>query len=94
MKTKTLYYREYTSPVAWGYKPEHQVKSYIRVQCHFTFRDGLWFTVTVPNVSYGDRNIFKALFRALEHESIGMSKYNKLKEDTRSCELWQNLDCK
>lgn len=93
-RTKTIYYKEYESPIAWGYKPEHKVKSYIRIQSHFDFKEGLRFSVTVPNVAYCHRNPFKALLRALEHESIGMGKYNRLKEDTRSCGLWKKLDCK
>jgi hypothetical protein len=96
MKTfsKTLYYKEYNSPIAYGYKPEHRVKSYVKIQVHFDFKEGLWFSVTVPNMACGNRNPFKALLRALEHESIGMAKYQRMKDDTRSCGLYQKLDCK
>lgn len=81
---KVLYYKEYESPISYGYKPEHKVKSYIKVEMIFNFKDGLWFSTTIPNVAYGDRNPIKALLRALEHESIGMAKYNRLKEDMRA----------
>ena len=95
MKTykKTLYYKEYTAPIAYGYKPEHQVQAYVKIEVRFNFKEGLWFSTTIPNCAYGDRNIFKSIFRALEHESIGMAKYNRIKEDTRKHGLWQKLDC-
>lgn len=91
--TKILYYKEYYSPVFWGYKPEHKVKSYIKFQIHFNLKDGLWFSATVPNFTCGDRNPFKSIMTILEHESIGMSKYNKLKEDIRHDGRDKNLHC-
>ena len=96
MKTfiKTLYYKEYESPIAYGYEADHKVKSYVEIKVGFDFREGLRFCVTVPNVSYTYHNPFKAIMKALEHESIGMSKYNRIKEDTRRCGLWKKLDCK
>ena len=93
MFAKTLYYNEYYSQVFWGYKPEHKVKSYAKITLHFSFKDGLWFTASAPNVSFPHRNPIKAILRLLEHESIGMSKYNKLKEDIRSQGRDKNLDC-
>lgn len=91
---KIIYYKEYELPIAYGYKPEHKVKSYLEVMLHFDFKEGLRFSVSVPNFSTCCRNPFKAIFRAMEHESIGMSKYNRIKEDSRSCGLWQKLNCK
>lgn len=88
---KVLYYKEYESPVYWGYKPEHKVKSYIKIEMYFDFKEGLRFCITVPNISYCYRNPIKAILKALEHESIGMSKYNKLKEDIRRKNLDKNL---
>lgn len=90
---KVLYYKEYDSPIAYGYKPEHRVKSYVKLIMHLNFKDGLWFSVTIPNAGYGNRNPFKAIFRALEHESIGMAKYNQLKDDIKAKGLHKNLDC-
>ena len=96
MKTlsKTLYYEEYEAPIAYGYKPEHKIKSYVKIQMHFDFKDWLRFSVTIPNMGVCRRNPFRALLRALEHESIGMAKYNRIKEDSRNLGLWQKLDCK
>lgn len=93
-KTMTIYQKEYSSPIAYGYKDEHTIKSYVEIQLHFDFKDWLRFSVTVPNASFCYKNPLKAMLRALEHESIGMGKYNKLKEDTRSCGLWTKLDYK
>jgi hypothetical protein len=93
MKTfnKILYYREYSSPIAYGYTMENKIKSYVKIQINFDFKNWLWFSVTIPNVAIGNRNIFKALLMALEHESIGMAKYNRIKEDTRRNGLWKKL---
>lgn len=91
--TKTLYYKEYESPIAYGHKPEHKVRSYTEINMYFDFKDGLRFCVSVPNFSTTYRNPFKAMVRAMEHESIGMSKYNRIKEDTRRCGYWKKLDC-
>jgi hypothetical protein len=66
----------------------------VEIKLHFNFKEGLWFSVSAPNIGYGGRNPFKVLLRVLEHESIGMAKYNKIKEDSRSCGLWKQLDCK
>lgn len=93
MKTfeKILFYKEYESPIRYGYKPDHRVKTYIEFTMYFDFKEWLRFTVSVPNVSYCYRNPFKAFVRALEHESIGMAKYNRLKEDMNNSELWNSL---
>jgi hypothetical protein len=96
MKTfkKTLFYKEYESPIAYGYKPEHTIKTYIEVNMYFDFKQWLRFSVSVPNFSCCKRNPFKAFIRVLEHESIGMSKYQRMKEDTRACGLYRKIDIK
>jgi hypothetical protein len=91
---KALYYKEYYSPVAYGYKPDHKVKSYFKFIMVFDLKEGLRFTACVPNFSYCCRNPIRTVLRVLEHESIGMAKYNKIKEDTRACGLYKKLDCK
>ena len=94
MKTikKVLYYKEYESPIAYGYKKEHKVKTYIKVTAWFDFKEGLRFSVGVANVSFCYRNIFKAFIRILEHESIGMQKYQQMKEDARSSGVYKKLE--
>jgi hypothetical protein len=90
--SKTLFYREYDSPIRYGYKPEHRVKSYVKIQRHFDFKEGLRYSVTVPNITWCLRNKQEALMKILEHESIGMAKYNKLKEDIQRQDLFRTLD--
>jgi hypothetical protein len=90
---KILYKNEYRSGLFWGHKPEHLVKSYVEFSMYFDFKDGLRFCISVPNVSFCYRNPFKALFKALEHESIGMSKYQQLKDDIRRQGRDKNLEC-
>ena len=94
MKTikKVLFKEEYESPIAYGYKAEHKVKTYIEVTAWFDFKEGLRFSVGVANVSFCERNPFKALIRTLEHESIGMQKYQQMKEDSRKCGAYKKLD--
>ena len=89
---KTLFYKEYESPIAYGYEKEHKVNAYIEVTAYFDFKEGLRFTVGVANASFCYRNPIKAFIRALEHESIGMGKYQRMKDDVRSCGLYNKLD--
>lgn len=90
MKTysKTLYHKKYSSPIAYT---NYGVFSYIKVELHFDFKEGLRFSASAPNISFCQRNPFKAIFRVLEHQSIGYCKYQKLKEDCRSQGLWRQL---
>lgn len=90
MKTisKTLYYKEYISTIAYV---NDDVLSYVKIQVHFDFKEGLRFSVAVPNYGCCKRNPFKAILRVLEHESIGMSKYQRLKDDCRDKGLWKKL---
>lgn len=94
MKTfeKELYYKEYTSPIAYGYRSTHKVESYVKIKMWFDFKEGLRFSVSTPIMSSCERNPIKAMLRVLEHESIGFSKYQRLKDDCRSNGLWRQLD--
>ena len=94
MKTfkKNLFYKEYEAPIAYGYTAEHKVRTYIEVNMYFDFEQWLRFSVTVPNFSCCRHTPFKAFIRALEHESIGMVKYQYMKEDVRNCGLYNKLD--
>ena len=94
MKTikKVLFKKEYESPIAYGYKAEHKVKTYIEVIMWFDFKEGLRFSVGVANVSFCYKNPFKAFIRVLEHQSIGMQKYQQMKEDSRKAGVYKKLD--
>lgn len=89
---KVLIHKEYSSGIRYGYKPEHKVQSYITVTRCFDFREGLRYIVSVPNVSYCYPKLKDAMLRAIEHESIGMAKYNRLKEDMTRQNLFRTLD--
>lgn len=62
----------------------NKIETYIELVMCFDFREGLRFTCSVPNISSCNRNPFKAIFRILEHESIGMGKYNRVKDVIRA----------
>jgi hypothetical protein len=96
MKTieKVLFEKDYESPIAYGYKKEHKVKTQIEVIMYFDFKEGLRFSVKSGNVSNCSKNIFKAFIRTLEHESIGMAKYDQMKYDARKCGIYNRLDIK
>ena len=90
--SKQLYYKEYESPIAYGYKEEHKVKSYVKIMVHFDFKEWLRFSVSSPNFGCCYRNPFKVLLIVLEHESICMAKYQRLKDDCRNQDKWRSLD--
>lgn len=91
MKTyeKILFEKDCESPLAWTH--DYKAKTKIEVVFYFDFKEGPRFTVRAGNVSCCRRNIFKAFLVVLEHESIGMCKYDNLKYDTRSRGLWKQL---
>lgn len=94
MKTisKTLFEMKWFSPVAWASsKNPEKLEGYIEYMMHFDFKQGLRFSVSVPNYSYCTRSPFKCLLGVLEHESVGMGKYQRLKERTRDLNLWKSL---
>lgn len=82
--TKTVYERHYSSPSKWG----QRIESYIKIQRHFDFREGLRYSVSVPNKSVCRRTIKQALIDMMEKESIGMGKYEGLKEQMYKHRLW------
>lgn len=90
--SKQLYYKEYFSPISYGYNEKHKVKSYVKIKLYFDFKEGLRFSVSVPDFGCCERNPIKAILRVLEHESIGMSKYQRMKEDIRYFERWKSMD--
>ena len=89
MKTisKVIYEKHYISNSKW----EQKIESYIKIERHFDFKEGLRYSVCVPNCSWCRRTLKEAMLCAMEHESIGMSKYNGLKEQIYSKKLWNNI---
>lgn len=74
---KIIYENEYNCHSKWG----SEIKSYIKIEKIYSLIEKqIYYIVNVPNVSYTSRNLIKALYKTMEHESIGMSKYNSIKE--------------
>ena len=95
MKIK-LYHNEFTAPTAWSIEGSDIVKGYITVSLLINKTWIFCFSVSVNNKTFNYRNPFTAIFSALESESIGMSKYQRLKERTRDVKvggrsLWNRL---
>lgn len=97
MINKILYENRYTSGTFFynggknTTKESSPVESYFKLQLVFDFKEGLRFVASAPNVSFCEKNIFKAIFRLLEHESIGMAKYNGLKYRINNLDLRKRL---
>lgn len=91
MKTfkKVLFENVASFPFAW--RNDCTGKTTIKVLLFFDFKKGLRFVVEAGNFTYCDRSLFKAFCKCLEHESVGMMKYDRLKEDTQSKGLWNKL---
>lgn len=87
---KTLFYKEWWFPASWEPK---ELKTYIEMNVYFDLKEFLRFSVSVPNYTYCCRNPFKALLRVLEHESVGMQKYDHLKEDLRQSKSYEVGRC-
>ena len=64
---------------------------YIKFELVFSLRVGFMFSVSVMNKVFQHKNPFKALLVALESETVGMCKYDKLKERLRDMDLWSKL---
>ena len=89
-----LYRKSYVEPVAWGYGDDanlHAIRPYIEITFSIFYDRLPFFGVHVQNKSFSDLNIFKALLRALESETVGMAKYDRLKERCRDKGFWNKL---
>lgn len=73
---RVIFYKEYSSNCKYG---NSKVQSYIKIEI-FIKNFSIFFCVSVPNYSVCRLNLVSAFLRVLEHESIGMSKYNRVKE--------------
>ena len=85
-----LYRVNAVSSTAWSVKGD-DLEWYIVFKLVFSWKFGFSFVVQVMNKSFSYRNPFKALLAALESETIGMVKYDKLKERVRDIGVWNKL---
>ena len=90
MKThsKLVYERHYDSPSKWGDK----IQSYIKIERYFDCKEGLRYSVSVPNFCCCKKKLQDAMLWAMEHESIGMSKYESLKDHMNKNKLWDKVE--
>ena len=86
---KVLFKKHAESPLKW--RTDRKAETDIEVAFYFDFKEGARFRVNAGNISCCDRSLFKAFCRCLEHESIGMNKYDNLKDDLRSKGLMNKL---
>ena len=86
---KVLFSKNAESPLAW--RSDRKAKTRLEIVFYFDFKLGVRFRVNAGNISCCDKSLFKAFCKCLEHESIGMAKYDILKEDTRLKGLWKKL---
>lgn len=95
MKTysKTLFEKQFDFITAYGSWDDgySKMKGYIEFKMHFDLKEGLRFSVAVPNYGYCSKNPFKALFNVLETQIVGNGKYQRLKADCRNKGFWTKL---
>ena len=87
----TLLRKHFTSQVAWAVSEEDKVGGYIELHLYLTRETTFHFCCSVADKSFCGRNPIDCLLRALESESVGMAKYNALKERLREREMWRKL---
>jgi len=85
-----LYRMSALSTTKWSTKPD-DLEIFIEINLHIGFEHGFFFAVNVANKTFTSRNPFSALLSALESETVGMAKYDKLKERVRDLDLWSKL---
>ena len=83
--------RKFYSPVAWGINEGDGVNGEIVLSLYITLHTGFHFSVRVANASFNGKNPIDCIMRALEHESVGMHKYERIKERTRENGTWKRL---
>lgn len=88
------------SPLAWECcDSNRRARTNIEYSVHFNpkyilkkrFEDVFYFRCSAGNISCASNDPFSCIWKTLEHESIGMAKYDCLKSATRSKGMWRNL---
>jgi len=86
-----LFAKKFEEITAWAHYPEDTVKGFIMFDLLINRHVMFTFQVKVMNKTFSSRNPFKALLWALESETVGMAKYDLLKQKVRSKDLWRSL---
>ena len=90
MKIK-LFSKKFSSNIAWGLSDKDKVDGYINFYLVINKQSLFYFSINVVNKSFNSRNPMECIFKAMESESVGMQKYNALKESVRNNDSWKNL---
>lgn len=85
-----LYRMSFVETSAWATE-SGDLSCYIELNLFISLKHGFFFSAAVANKVFSSRNPFKALLLALESETLGMAKYDRLKERVRDLGLWQKL---
>ena len=83
--------KKFYSPVAWGLEEGDGVNGEIVFALYLTIHTGFHFSVNTGVASFNGRNPIDCIMRAMEHENVGMLKYERIKERTRQNKTWQKL---
>lgn len=87
----TLFKKHWESPVAWATEKTPIINGGIWYCLIFDFKNWLRFSCTSGNITACTRGPLKCIFHVLEHEGVGMAKYDRLKERVRENGLWNRL---
>ena len=87
----TLFKKKFKSIVAWAVDEDDSIKGYVYFKLYFTRHTFFHFSVGVANKSFSGKNPLDCFLRALESESVGMAKYDVLKDRVRKIGCWNQL---
>ena len=86
-----IFKKHWSVPVAQAATDKDNTEAYITFSLVVNRYWGFVFKTSVMNKSFCYRNPFKSLLVALESESTGMAKYDRLKERLRDSGKWGSL---
>jgi hypothetical protein len=81
--------REFAFYLAW--EIDERIKTKVKLELMITKKCVFTFVASVPNKSFSSINPFKALMMALESQTVGMIKYDRLKDRIKEIKQWQKL---
>jgi hypothetical protein len=87
----TLYKRKFKFIPAWEFEGKCIIKTEVKLELMVNKWFKFSFIASVPNKSFSNINPFNALMTALESQTVGMLKYDRLKDRIREMKQWQKL---
>jgi hypothetical protein len=82
--------KRFVETSAWAVE-ERDLYASIDVRLIINWHVGFTFCVSVVNKSFCSKNPIAAMLAALESETIGMAKYDRIKENLRSRGMWKKI---